>query len=47
VYQGYDLDFEDACRLEAQTFGVLCATEDMKEGTRAFLEKRQANFKGR
>lgn len=47
VNQGYDLDFDDACRLEAQTFGVLCATEDMKEGTRAFLDKRQVAFKGR
>jgi enoyl-CoA hydratase len=47
VNQGYDLDFDDACRLEAQTFGVLCATEDMKEGTKAFLEKRQPGFKGR
>jgi len=47
VNQGFDLDFDDACRLEAQTFGVLCATDDMKEGTQAFLEKRQAVFKGR
>lgn len=47
VNQGFDLDFEDACRLEAQTFGVLCATEDMKEGTKAFLEKRPAVFKGK
>ncbi len=45
VNRGYDLDFDDACRLEAQTFGVLCATEDMKEGTKAFLEKRPAAFK--
>jgi enoyl-CoA hydratase len=47
VNQGFDLDFDDACRLEAQTFGVLCATEDMKEGTKAFLEKRPAVFKGK
>ena len=47
VNQGYDLDFDNACRLEAQTFGVLCATEDMKEGTKAFLEKRPASFKGK
>ncbi len=47
VNQGFDLDFDDACRLEAQTFGVLCATDDMKEGTRAFLEKRPAAFKGK
>jgi enoyl-CoA hydratase len=46
VNRGYDLDFDNACKLEAQMFGVLCATEDMKEGTKAFLEKRQAGFKG-
>jgi enoyl-CoA hydratase len=47
VNRGHDLDFDDACALEAQMFGVLCATEDMKEGTKAFLEKRPAVFKGK
>ena len=47
VNRGHDLDFDDACALEAHMFGVLCATEDMKEGTKAFLEKRQAIFKGK
>jgi enoyl-CoA hydratase len=47
VNRGFDLDFDDACKLEAQMFGVLCATEDMKEGTQAFLEKRPASFKGK
>lgn len=32
---------------EAKLFGELCETEDFKEGTSAFLEKRKANFKGR
>ena len=47
INQGYDLGFDDACRLEANMFGVLCATEDMKEGTGAFLEKRKPDFKGK
>src|SRR5256885_1726107 len=33
--------------LEATLFSVACATEDKKEGTTAFLEKRPANFKGK
>jgi len=32
---------------EATLFGLCCATDDMKEGTKAFLEKRGADFKGR
>jgi enoyl-CoA hydratase len=47
IGRGLDMPFADACRLEAALFGASSATEDMKEGTRAFLEKRKAVFKGR
>jgi enoyl-CoA hydratase len=47
VDRGYDMGFDDACKLEATNFAVLCATEDMKEGLGAFLEKRKPNFKGK
>jgi enoyl-CoA hydratase len=33
--------------LEATLFGLSCATEDKKEGTSAFLEKRAAKFQGK
>jgi enoyl-CoA hydratase len=44
---GLDMPFEQGQFLEATLFGLLCATDDMKEGMNAFLEKRQANFPGR
>lgn len=47
IGRGLDMPFADACRLEAALFGAVSATEDMKEGTRAFLEKRKAVFRGR
>ncbi len=46
VNAGYDLPLEDAMTLEAMAFGVLAATDDKREGTRAFLEKRAPGFKG-
>jgi len=33
--------------LEASFFGLCAGTEDKKEGTSAFLEKRTAKFQGR
>jgi enoyl-CoA hydratase len=38
---------EDALLLESNLFGLLAATEDMREGMGAFLEKRPARFLGR
>jgi enoyl-CoA hydratase/carnithine racemase len=47
VNRGMEMTQDEGQHLEATLFGLCCATEDMKEGTRAFLEKRTANFKGR
>jgi enoyl-CoA hydratase len=47
VNRGFDLSLADGLFLEATLFGVCCATEDKKEGTTAFLEKRAAQFKGK
>jgi enoyl-CoA hydratase len=46
VNAGYDLPLADALTLEATAFGLLAATDDKREGTRAFLEKRAARFTG-
>jgi enoyl-CoA hydratase len=47
IERGPDMPQEQALFLEAALFGVSCATEDMREGTRAFLEKRAAQFQGK
>ncbi|MBV9924640.1 MAG: enoyl-CoA hydratase/isomerase family protein [Acidobacteria bacterium] len=47
VTRGLRLPLEEALRLEAELFAELFATEDVREGTRAFLEKRRPVFKGR
>lgn len=47
VYRGLDLPLDDALKLEASLFGKVFESEDAKEGTAAFLEKRPAEFKGR
>jgi len=47
VQYGLDAPFDDGCMLEATLFGLCAASEDMAEGTAAFLEKRKAEFKGR
>ncbi len=47
IEHGVEMPQEEGLFLEATLFGLCCATEDMREGTRAFLEKRPAQFKGR
>jgi enoyl-CoA hydratase len=47
VNAGYDLPLDEAQQLEANAFGLAAATEDRREGTSAFLEKRTPAFRGR
>lgn len=47
VEHGMEMTQEEGLYLEATLFGLCCASEDMREGTRAFLEKRPAKFQGR
>jgi enoyl-CoA hydratase len=47
VDQGLEMTLDEGLLLEANHFGLLAATQDMKEGTTAFLEKRAAKFQGR
>ena len=47
IERGVEMPQEEGLFLEATLFGVACATEDMREGTKAFLEKRPAQFKGK
>ncbi len=45
VNHGLDMPFDDGCLLEATLFGVGAASDQMTEGTTAFLEKRKAVFR--
>ena len=47
VHRGCDASFDQAQSLEATLFGLVASTDDMREGTAAFLEKRKARFTGR
>jgi enoyl-CoA hydratase len=47
VNAGLEMPMGEAQAHEATLFGLICTTEDMKEGTRAFLEKRPPKFQGR
>jgi enoyl-CoA hydratase len=47
VNKGMEMSLAEGLYLEAVLFGVVCTSEDKKEGTTAFLEKRPAQFKGK
>ena len=47
IANGLDMTKENGFRYEASLFGVLFATDDQREGMKAFVEKRKAAFKGR
>ena len=47
VNKGLEVSFDKGEFLEATLFGLVASTEDMREGTKAFLEKRKADFKGK
>lgn len=47
ILKSFDTPLEEGLEFERRNFYLLFSTEDMKEGTKAFTEKRQANFKGR
>jgi len=47
INKGLEMTLPEALYLEAVLFSVACSSEDKKEGTTAFLEKRPAQFKGK
>jgi enoyl-CoA hydratase len=47
INRGLEMTLADGCVLEATLFGLVASTDDMREGTRAFVEKRKATFTGR
>ncbi len=47
VLQGGETALDQGLEFETQSFALAFSTDDMREGTSAFLEKRKADFKGR
>lgn len=47
IHKGLQVDLHRALDIEAEEFGVVAVTADAKEGTAAFLEKREAAFSGK
>lgn len=46
IDKGSDVDLSTGCTLEERAFAMVFASEDAKEGTNAFMEKRKPDFKG-
>jgi enoyl-CoA hydratase/carnithine racemase len=44
INRSQELDLATGLEFEARTFAAIAHTHDLTEGTRAFLEKRTANF---
>jgi enoyl-CoA hydratase len=47
INHGVDMDIQSALAHEARCFEIIFSTDDQKEGTKAFLEKRKPSFKGK
>ncbi|MFZ2053775.1 MAG: enoyl-CoA hydratase-related protein [Candidatus Aminicenantales bacterium] len=47
INHGLDKTLAEGLELEAEIFGRSCATEDFREGAKAFIEKRKPDFRGR
>ena len=47
VQAAFETSLSEGLEIERKNFFLLFATEDMREGMRAFIEKRKAEFKGR
>jgi enoyl-CoA hydratase len=47
VHKGLEMPLPQAQVFEATLFGLVASTDDMREGTKAFVEKRKAEFKGK
>jgi len=47
VHRGLDSSIEESTRIGTDLFGLAASTDDFREGTKAFLEKRKAHYQNR